>query len=100
MVDFYGRWIEEKDYGTYPKEKWCDMDYVAAWIRNIGYQPKTSMENLIDMIFAHYDIYLRDTNRKFYTDIKESENGMMVSIEDISCYVEENGGLKDFDYEC
>lgn len=100
MIDYYGRWIEESDYTTYPKEKWCDMDYVAAWIRSIGYQPKTSMKNLVEMIFAHYDIYLRDTDREFYTDIKESENGLMISIVDISCYVEENGGLEDFDYEC
>ena len=33
MVDTYGRWTEEKDYNTYPKEKWCDYDYMAAWIR-------------------------------------------------------------------
>ena len=33
MVDAYGRWIEEKDYSTYLKEKWCDYDYMAAWIR-------------------------------------------------------------------
>lgn len=27
-----GEWTEEKDYSTYPKEKWCDYDYMAAWI--------------------------------------------------------------------
>lgn len=51
MVDTYGRWTEEKDYSTYPKEKWCDYDYMAAWIREQGYEPKTDMENLITMIF-------------------------------------------------
>lgn len=100
MVDTFGNWTEEKDYSTYPKGKWCDMDYVAAWIRSIGYEPKTSMRNLIQNIFAHYDLELADTRSLFFTDIEESENGLMISIKDISCYVEENGGLEDFDYEC
>lgn len=30
MVNNLGQWIEEKDYNTYPKEKWCDYDYMAA----------------------------------------------------------------------
>ena len=51
MVDTYGRWTEEKDYSTYPKEKWCDYDYMAAWIREEGYTPETSMENLISTMF-------------------------------------------------
>lgn len=32
MVDTYGRWHEEEDYSTYPEEKWCDYDTMAAWI--------------------------------------------------------------------
>lgn len=100
MVDMYRRWMEEKDYNAYPKEKWCDMDYVAAWIRSIGYKPETSMEHLIDMILWRYVSQLADDNTKFYTDITESENGNMVSIIDLSCFVEENGGLEDFDYRC
>lgn len=92
----------EKDYSTYPKEEWCDMDYMAAWIRSLGYKPKTSMENLILMIFAYYESELVDSDRKFYTDITESENGegWMVSIKDVSCFVEDNGGLQEFDHEC
>ena len=35
--------------------KWCDYDYMAVWIRSKNYTPKTTMENLIEMIFAHYD---------------------------------------------
>ena len=92
----------EKDYSTYPKEEWCDMDYMEAWIRSLGYEPKTSMENLILMIFAYYEIELLDSDRKFYTDIEKSENGdgWMVSIYDVSCFVEANGGLQEFDHEC
>lgn len=100
MVDRYGRWYEEKDYSVYPKKEWCDYDYMANWIRSTGYEPKTSMENLIDMIFISYDFELEDYNKEFYTDIIESENDLMVSIKDISCYVEDNGGLSEFDYEC
>lgn len=33
MVDAYGIWHEEKDYSNYPKEKWCDMDYMAVYIK-------------------------------------------------------------------
>lgn len=102
MVDMYGKWIEEKDYSVCPENKWCDMDYMANWIRSIGYEPKTSMENLILMVFAHYESCLEEEGRTFYTDITKSENGdgWMVSIEDVSCYVKDNGGLEEFDYEC
>lgn len=100
MVDKHGKWHEEKDYNVYPKNKWCDYDYMANWIRSVGYEPKTSMENLIDMIFIYYDFELEDSDREFYTDITESENDNMVSIEDINCYVEDSGGLSEFDYEC
>lgn len=54
MVDQWtGEWTEEKDYDTYPKEKWCDYDYMAAWIREQKYEPETSMKNLIEMIFGY-----------------------------------------------
>lgn len=98
MVDAYGTWYEEKDYSNYPKEKWCDMDYMAVYIKAKGYEPKTSMTNLIDMIFAYYDGYLEDNDKMFYTDIEKSENELHVSIKDIDCFVEDNGGLKEFDY--
>lgn len=44
MVDNLGRWTEEKDYNTYPKEKWCDYDYMANEIRKCRYEIKTTME--------------------------------------------------------
>lgn len=100
MVTTWGLWTAEKDYKTYPKEHWCDCDYVAAWINDCGYKPETTMENLVNMIFLFYEDYLGECDLDFYTDITESENGLMVSIEDISCFVAENGGLKDFDYYC
>jgi hypothetical protein len=86
MVDFFGRWHEEKDYSTYPQEKWCAYDHMAAWIRGKGYEPQTSMENLIDMIFLHYDGECEEQEKEF-------------SIEDCMEFVKASGGIKIFDYE-
>lgn len=100
MVDCYGKWTAENDYNAYPKNKWCDCDYVANWVRGLGYQPLTTIENLVWMVLSYYDNYLIDNDVNFYTDIKESENDWMISIRDVSCFVEENGGLREFDYWC
>lgn len=82
-----GKWTEEKDYSTYPKEKWCDYDYMAAWIREQKYEPKTSMENLITNIFLHYD----------YED-EEYGNPEGTYIEGVQDYVSDTG-LSEFEYE-
>ena len=100
MVDYYGRWIAEKDYNSYPIGKWCDMDYIAAWIIETGYKPETTIEHLTEMVLMHYEGHLKDNDIEFYTDITVSENEPMISINDVSCYVEESGGLKEFDYYC
>lgn len=86
MVDAYGRWSEE-DYSTYPKEKWCDYDTAANIIRNtLSYTPKTSMENLIIMIFLHGEDEIYD------------DNGYLVE-EKLLQYIE-GSGIENFDYEC
>lgn len=101
MVDYYGNWTAEENYKVYPKEKWCDCDYVAAWIKDLGYKSKTSIENLVEMILSHYLGYLEDECVQFFIDnMKKSENDLMISIEDVQCFVEASGGLKEFDYEC
>ena len=100
MIDYCGNWTAEENYKLYSKEKWCDFDYVAAWIKDMDYKPKANIENLVEMIVCFYDNYLIDNDAKFYTDMKESENGLMISIKDVSCFVKENGGLKEFDYYC
>lgn len=87
LVDAYGRWTEGKDYSTYPKEKWCDYDYMADMIRKSGYEIKTTMENLITMIFLHVDSAIDD--------------GVYIirdSAFDIMRLVKESGGLQEFDY--
>jgi hypothetical protein len=85
MVDWFGRWHEE-DYSTYPKEKWCDYDHMANWIREKEYEPKTGMENLIDMIFLHYEGECEENDKEF-------------NVEDCIEYVMASGGLDMFDYE-
>jgi hypothetical protein len=97
-----GKWIEQSDYNTYPQEKWCDYDYMAAWIRSQKYEPKTTMENLIDMILAYYedDEKYRENGYGYYKikDKRKYPDNLMINIEDVSCYVSDNGGLKEFDY--
>ena len=86
MVDQFGRWHEEKDYSAYPKEKWCDYDSMAVWIRSMGYEPQTSMENLIDMMFLHYEGECEEQDKEF-------------SVEGCIEFVRASGGICEFDYE-
>lgn len=86
MVDWFGRWFEEKDYSTYPEEKWCAYDHMAVWIRGQGYNPETTMENLITMVFLHYEGECEEQDKEF-------------SIEDCIEYVRSSGGIEMFDYE-
>ena len=93
MIDYFGRWIEEKDYKMYPKGKWCDMDYVASYIRRRGYSPKTTMENLINMIILHLEGEVEEGNFSQMYD-----KNSMINIENLSAFVDASGGLKEFDY--
>lgn len=93
MVDTYGNWMEE-DYSTYPKEKWCDYDYMAAWIREQGYEPKTDMENLITMILLYYECEIEDGESSYDTG---NGNFDGTYIEAVQTYVQDNG-ISNFDY--
>lgn len=89
MVDPYtDKWTEEADYKIYPKEKWCMYDCLAVAIRKTGYKIKTTMENLITMILLHVDGAIEDG-----TDIVRDDPA------DIMWWVQEQGGLSEFDYE-
>ena len=37
MIDYYGQWTYEPDT---PKEKKCDCDRIADWIKEKDYKPK------------------------------------------------------------
>ena len=95
IVDTYGRWTEEKYYSTYPKGKLCDYDYMAIWIREQGYEPKTDMENLISNIFCFYEMEIGD-----HVSDYDTENGNFDGTysEAAQAYVMDNGGLAEFDY--
>ncbi len=95
MVDWLGRWTEEKDYSTYPPEKWCDMDRVANYIRTCDYVPKTNMENLIGMIIAHFEGETEDCSSEFFPTYDDDLN---INMPKLAAFVEASGGFKEFDY--
>lgn len=98
MVDTWGNWTEEKDYNVYPKEKWCDYDYMAVFIREQGYEPKTTMENLISMIFLHFDN--PDNFGEYDEETGFGGYGEEFTIEMCKEYVMASGGFYEFDYYC
>ena len=96
MVDVFGRWTEEKDYKSFPKNKWCDMDYVANYIREQNYIPKTTIKNLVVMVIDHFEGEV-EGNSMFCPTYRK--NGM-INLSKLVFFIEASGGLKEFDYEC
>ena len=85
MVNTYGVWTYEKNTA---EEKKCDCDRLADWIISTGYQAETSIENLVEMIIAH---------------VESEREGLLYrnfDIDDIKEYVENSGGIREFDYYC
>jgi hypothetical protein len=85
MVNTYGVWTYEKNTA---EEKKCDCDRLADWIISTGYQVETSIENLVEMIIAH---------------VESEREGLLYrnfDIDDIKEYVENSGGIREFDYYC
>jgi hypothetical protein len=95
MVDSLGRWIPESDYKSYPKYKWCDMDYIANYIAEQKYQPKTTVENLASMIILHFEGEIENENSDF---LPAYNKNLMININKVKEFVEASGGLKEFDY--
>ena len=71
-----GEWIAEEDYSKYPKENWCDCDYIAAWIKEVGYVPKTSIENLTHMIIAFYNFEIEEKGYFILKDEREHPDNL------------------------
>lgn len=95
MVDFYGNWIYEPN--TPEKDK-CDCDRIAdevmKYLDNIepqsrlyGYKIETSIEHIVEMIYA----YLED----FINEQKEFN-----AEEIVSEAMEYGCGIDEFDYYC
>ena len=87
MVDTYGRWTYEPNT---PEEKKCDCDRVADWIISTGYKNELSIESLTEMVISYAE--------EFYKDEFEN-NEWNFDLEYIKQYVEDSGGLLEFDYE-
>ena len=93
-----GEWMEENDYSSYPKEKWCLMDYMADLIRNkLHYVPREiTMEQLILRILTAY----QDENAK-----AKAYSDLLISVwraetnEAIQTFITETNELEEFDYE-
>ena len=97
-VDWAGRWYEDPNV---PEEKWSDYDYMAWYIRKVGYEPKTDMENLISIVLMNYKDYLDEHDVVSYVgdeDRRPYPMCLMVNWNDIGAFVEESGGWKEFDY--
>ena len=95
MVDVYGRWTYEPDT---PEEKKCDCDRIADWVIEKGYEPKTNIENLVQMIIAHFDS--PDHYGEYDAETGCGGYGDEFTVEECKRYVEESGGFKEFDYFC
>ena len=84
MVNNCGHWIYEPNT---PTEKKCDCDRLADWIIRTGYQVKTSIENLTEMIIS----YAED----WYSSERENWE---YNLDDVIEYVENSGGIEEFDW--
>lgn len=96
MVDYYGNWTYRKNT---PPDRMCDMDRVAQMVDAAGYEPMTSMENIVSMIVLSYQGYLDDNNVDFYA-IENDPDDLMINAEDVESYILDNGGFVEFDYYC
>lgn len=95
MVDVYGRWTYEPDT---LEEKKCDCDRIADWVREKGYKPETTIENLVQMIIAHFNSL--DHYGEYDAETGCGGYGDEFTVEECKRYVEESGGFKVFDYFC
>ena len=87
MVDTYGRWTYEKNTPTVKK---CDLDRVADIILESGYHPITGIENLTIMVCLYFENQLNESEMEW----PDNEHLQELLTE----YIEESGGLIEFDY--
>ena len=86
MVDYYGRWTY--DQNTPDAEKtYCDR--VAERIMASGYKPKTSIENMTEILIDYYIGAVMDGEEEEYTDEDFADRCMEYGS---------GSGLYEFDY--
>ena len=93
MVDRYGRWTYEQNT---PENEKCDCDRIADWISEKGYTPKTTIENLVEMIMLYFDY--PDNFGEYDEEIGAGGYGKRFTIDSCKQYVEDSGGFQEFDY--
>ena len=81
----------EETYETYYKD-------IEQKILADGYEPKTSMDNLISMIILSFDC--DDNYGEFDKESGMGGYGNEFTLEECFRYVEDSGGYAEFDYEC
>lgn len=100
MVDNCGNWFYEPDT---PEVEKCDMDRVAELIVTSGYEPETTLENVVVNVILFYEGELDDEGKEYYAVEDERpypKNLFAINPEDVAAYVEDMGGFKEFDYYC
>lgn len=95
MVNNCGIWIYEVDT---PEKYQCDCDRIAAWIVDSGYEPETSIENLVHMILLYFDCC--DNYGEYDPETGCGGYGDFFTLEGCKQYVEDSGGFNEFDYYC
>lgn len=81
----------EETYVTYYED-------IKKKITEDGYEPETSMDNLISMIILSFDC--DDNYGKFDEETGMGGYGSEFTLKECFRYVEESGGYTEFDYYC
>jgi hypothetical protein len=85
-----GQWEPEEDYSKVSEKDMCDYDYVARYVKEQGYTPKTTMKSLADCLI---DAFVADSGYK-----PKYRKNYMINVKMLSAFVADNGGIKEFDY--
>lgn len=81
----------EATYAEYYKD-------IENKIRDDGYEPKTTMDNLISMIVLSFDC--DDNYGEYDEETGFGGYGEEFTLEECFRYIEESGGYREFDYYC
>lgn len=90
MINHQGQWFPDEDYSEVEEKDMCDYDCVAQYVQEQGYNPKTTMRNLADCLLDSF------TDEEDYQP-KYLDN-YMINIAMLATFVDENGGISEFDY--
>lgn len=81
----------EKTYDEYYED-------VKKKILDDGYEPETTMDNLIKMIILSFDC--EDNYGEYDEKTGFGGHGEEFTLEECFRYIEESGGYREFDYYC